>query len=196
MTVRDAALSGDVAALTAALDADPTTLNTPGPGGWPALHLAGHFGHLNSVELLLARGANIDLRSANDKQNLATHATAGGRVPEARAPILERLLAAGVPVDATQHGGFTALHSTCRNGDEACIRRLLARGADIDKPADDGCTPDSLLKVGSPKQWRFSFRERARRTPNRAIMEVRPCSPRKWRRPTAYKQSEKRSPTA
>ena len=100
-------MSGDVAALTAALDADPTTLNTPGPGGWPALHLAGHFGHLDSVELLLARGANIELRSANDMQNMATHATAASAVPEARAPILERLLAAGIPVDATQHGGFT-----------------------------------------------------------------------------------------
>lgn len=140
-------MAGDVAALAAALDADPTMLNAPGPGGWPALHLAGHFGHLDSVELLLARGADIELRSANEMQNLATHATAAGRVPEARVPILERLLDAGVPVDATQHGGFTALHSACQNGDEACIRLLLAHGADVSKPADDGRTPDSLRRV-------------------------------------------------
>lgn len=144
MNLWDAAMAGDVAALSAALDADPETLNVPGPGGWPALHLAGHFGHLECVELLLARGADIQLRSANELKNLATHAAAAGRVPDKRAAILERLLDAGIAVDATQHGGFTALHSACQNADEASIQLLLARGADIGKPADDGRIPASL----------------------------------------------------
>ena len=147
MTLWDAAIAGDVDALAAALDADPTTLNAPGPGGWPALHLAGHFGHLACVELLLARGADVERRSDNEMQNLATHATAAGRVPEARALILRRLLDAGMPVDATQHGGFTALHSACQNGDEASISLLLERGADIHKAADDGRTPVSLRRA-------------------------------------------------
>jgi ankyrin repeat protein len=147
MTLWDAAMSGDAAALTAALDAEPATLNEPGPGGWPALHLAGHFGHLECVELLLARGADIGLRSANELHNLATHAVAAGRIPDRRAPILERLLDAGIPVDATQHGGFTALHSACQNADHASIQLLLARGADIDKAAEDGRTPASLRQA-------------------------------------------------
>jgi ankyrin repeat protein len=147
MTLWDAAISGDVAALAAALDADPATLNEPGPGGWPALHLAGHFGHLECVEMLLARGADTQLRSANEMQNLATHAAAAGRVPDRRAVVLEKLLDAGIPVDATQHGGFTALHSACQNEDRASIELLLARGADIAKPADDGRTPAALRKV-------------------------------------------------
>lgn len=147
MTLWDAAMSGNATALAAALDADLSTLNVPGPGGWPALHLAGHFGHLECVELLLARGVDIHLRSANEMQNLATHATAAGRVPEARAAILERLLDAGIPVDATQHGGFTALHAACQNEDGASIRLLLAHGADLNKPADDGRTPASPRRV-------------------------------------------------
>jgi ankyrin repeat protein len=147
MTLWDAAISGDVAALSAALDADPGTLNAPGPGGWPALHLAAHFGHLECVEMLLARGADTQLRSANELQNLATHAAAAGRVPEQRAVILDRLLDAGIPVDATQHGGFTALHAACQNEDQASIELLLARGADTAKPADDGRTPASLRKA-------------------------------------------------
>jgi len=147
MTLWDAAMSGDVTALDAALLADPATLNTPGPGGWPALHLASHFGHLECVELLLVRGADIHLRSANEMQNLATHAAAAGRIPEKRAAILECLLDAGIPVDAAQHGGFTALHSACQNGDQSSIDLLLARGADIGKPAADGRTPASLCKA-------------------------------------------------
>lgn len=147
MTLWDAAMAGDVAALAAVLDAAPDLLNAPGPGGWPALHLAGHFGHLECVELLLARGADIELRSSNEMHNLATHATAAGRVPEKRAAILEKLLDAGIPVDATQHGGFTALHSACQNEDQASIDLLLARGADPGKPADDGRTPASFRKA-------------------------------------------------
>jgi ankyrin repeat protein len=146
MTLWDAAMAGDAAALTAALDADPATLNEPGPGGWPALHLASHFGHLECVELLLGRGADIGLRSANELRNLATHAAAAGRIPGQRAAILERLLDAGILADATQHGGFTALHSACQNADEASIQLLLARGANMDKPAEDGRTPASLRK--------------------------------------------------
>jgi uncharacterized protein len=147
MKLWEAAISGDLAALTTALDADPETLNAPGPGGWPALHLAAHFGHLKCVEMLLTRGADTQLRSANEMQNLASHAAAAGRVPDRRAAILERLLDAGIPVDATQHDGFTALHSACHNQDRASIELLLARGADIAKPADDGRTPASLRQV-------------------------------------------------
>lgn len=138
---------GDVQSLIAALDADPATLNAPGPGGWPALHLAGHFGHLECVDMLLARGADIQLRSANEMQNLATHAAAASSIPDKRAAIVERLLDAGIAVDATQHGGFTALHSACQNEDQATIQLLLARGADMNKPAADGRTPSSLRKV-------------------------------------------------
>ncbi len=144
MTLWEAAMAGDVAALSAALDADSATLNAPGPGGWPALHLAGHFGHLECVELLLSRGADIQLRSTNEMNNLATHAAAAGRVPDKRAAIVTRLLDAGIAVDATQHGGYTALHSACQSADEASIEVLLAHGADIAKPADDGRTPASL----------------------------------------------------
>ena len=138
-------MNGDSAALAAALEADSSSINSPGPGGWPALHLAAHFGQVECVELLLQRGADAQVRSGNDMRNLALHAAAAGRVPERRAAILERLLDAGTPVDAPQAGGFTALHSVVQNRDQASIDLLVARGADMHHAADDGRTPFSML---------------------------------------------------
>ena len=141
----EAAISGDAAALEAALEADCSSIDSPGPGGWPALHLAAHYGQLECVELLLARGAAAQVRSVNEMRNLALHAAAAGRVPERRAAILERLLDAGTPVDAPQAGGFTALHAAVQNRDQASIDLLVARGADMHHAADDGRTPFSML---------------------------------------------------
>jgi ankyrin repeat protein len=144
MTLWEAAISGDSAALGEALDAAPSSINEPGPGGWPALHLAAHFGHADCVKLLLARGAGVEVRSVNEMHNLALHAGAAGRDAAKRAAILKLLLDGGTPVDATQAGGFTALHSACQNHDQAAIDLLLARGADPKKNASDGRTPESL----------------------------------------------------
>ena len=141
----EAAMSGDRAALAQALEADSSSIDSPGPGGWPALHLAAHFGHLECVELLLQRGADVLVRSVNDMRNLALHAAAAGRVPERRAAILACLLDAGTPVDASQAGGFTALHSAVQNGDQASIDLLVSRGGDMHRADDDGRTPFSLL---------------------------------------------------
>jgi ankyrin repeat protein len=144
MTIWEAAMSGDAAALAAAIDANPGDLNAAGPGGWPALHLAGHFGNVECVQLLLARGADVLARSANEMSNLALHASAAGRVAELRAEVLALLLDAGTPVDATQHGGYTALHEACLNKDQASIDLLLARGADLNKAAADGRTAAAI----------------------------------------------------
>jgi len=140
----EAAMAGDAAALEAALEADSSSINSPGPGGWPALHLAAHFGHTECVELLLARGADVQVRSINDMRNLALHAAAAGRIPDRRAAILQRLLDAGTPADATQAGGFTALHAAVQNSDQASIDLLLSRGADMNRAAADGRTPASM----------------------------------------------------
>ena len=137
-------MAGDAAALKDTIDADSSSINSPGPGGWPALHLAAHFGHVECVELLLSRGADVQVRSVNDMRNLALHAAAAGRIPERRAAILQRLLDAGTPPDATQAGGYTALHEAVQNTDQASIDVLVARGADMHRAADDGRTPASM----------------------------------------------------
>lgn len=126
MTIWEAAQSGDFEALRASLASSPALLNTPSADGWTALHLASHFGHATIAAYLIAVGADPLTRSANALANLPVHAAAAGR----HAGLVAILLAAGTPVDATQHGGFTALHAAANAGDLAALEVLLNAGAD------------------------------------------------------------------
>lgn len=134
MTIWEAAQAGDFDAFRAALGLDPDLLNTPSPDGWTPLHLAAHFGHASLVAYLLAVGAAPLARSTNALANLPIHAAAAGR----HAGIVALLLAAGTPVDATQHGGYTALHAAANAGDLATLEVLLKAGADMSFRSDSG----------------------------------------------------------
>ncbi|MBE0658079.1 MAG: ankyrin repeat domain-containing protein [Bryobacteraceae bacterium] len=134
MTIWEAAQSGDFEALRAELAASPSLLNAASADGWTALHLAAHFGHASLAAYLIAIGADPLARSANTLANLPVHAAAAGR----HAGIVALLLAAGTPVDATQHGGYTALHAAANAGDLATVEVLLKAGADPALPAENG----------------------------------------------------------
>jgi ankyrin repeat protein len=123
------------------LDMNPELLSQHTPDGWTGLHLAAFFGHPEMAKFLLDRGADPLLRSTNKMQNLPLHAAAAAR----QADLVELLLEAGSPVDATQHGGYTALHSAAQNKDMVTFELLLKFGGDPNTPSDDGKTPASLL---------------------------------------------------
>ncbi len=134
MTIWEAAHAGEFDALYAALESAPDHLNTPSPDGWTALHLAAHYGHASLAAYLLAVGADPLARSVNALENLPIHAAAAGR----HAGIIALLLAAGTPVDTTQHGGYTALHAAANAGDLASLEVLLTSGADVNIKAGNG----------------------------------------------------------
>jgi ankyrin repeat protein len=131
-----AASSGDLPALTAALEADPQLLDAHGPDGWTALHLAAHHGHRQVVEALLARGADLHSRSRNARENTPLHAAAAGR----RAEIADLLLAHGADVRAAA-AGWTPLHLAAGNGSVELAEVLLAAGAEVEARGPDGRTP-------------------------------------------------------
>jgi len=137
LTLCEAAALGDASRVRALARAEPTALGGRSPDGWPALHLAAHFGHGDAVDALLEARADVRAYSDNHEANTALHAALAGR---GGVRIVSRLLAAGADVNARAGGGYTPLHIAAFEGDAALLNTLLAHGAEAETRADDGRT--------------------------------------------------------
>ena len=138
-----AAALGQVDALRALLDMDPTMVSLYSPDGWTALHLAAHFGQTEAARVLIERGASASLRSRNALDNEPLHAACAGQSPH---ELVTLLLDSGADVNARQHGGFTPLHEAAQNGNAALTELLLVRGANATATTDDGKTAAQLAQ--------------------------------------------------
>src|SRR5262245_54175388 len=137
----EAAAVGDLAAAREAMSRDSAAIGARSGDGWTALHLAVHFGRSAVVDFLLEHGADVHARSSNGMRNQPLHAAAAGRAATA---MVARLLARGASVDATQGGGFTALHESAFKGDTELARLLLAHGADVKIATDESETAAAI----------------------------------------------------
>ena len=137
LTLCEAAALGDAVRVRALARGEPAAVARRSPDGWPALHLAAHFGHGDAVDALLEARADVRAYSDNHEANTALHAALAGR---AGLRIVSRLLAAGADVNARAGGGYTPLHIAAFGGDVTLINTLLAHGADPEARADDGKT--------------------------------------------------------
>jgi ankyrin repeat protein len=137
LTLCEAAALGDAARVRALARAEPGALGRRSPDGWPALHLAAHFGHGDAVDALLEARSDVRAYSENHEANTALHAALAGR---ADLRVVGRLLGAGADVNARAGGGYTPLHIAAFGGDAALIGTLLAHGASAESRADDGRT--------------------------------------------------------
>lgn len=144
-TIFEAAALGDVAALSAALARNPEMIRVYSFDGWTALHLAAHFGQLETAKALLAAGANVAAHSWNGLDNEPIHAAAAGR---GNVAIVKALLDAGANVNARQHGGFTPLHQAAQNGDAELVTLLLSRGARRSLVTDKDLTAFDFAEEG------------------------------------------------
>ncbi|WP_417317064.1 ankyrin repeat domain-containing protein [Emcibacter sp.] len=102
--------------------------------GFSALHLASFFGQAETVELLIDKGADVNMMAPNDSRLYPLHsAVAAGQ--EAVAGLL---LEAGADPNAIQAGGYTALMSAAHQGYDKLVTLLLEKGADSSLVAEDG----------------------------------------------------------
>lgn len=136
----EASAVGEIARLEAALAGDPAGLNRLSADGWTPLHLAAFFGQLKAAEILLARGADLHVRSTNPTGNTALHAALAG----GHALVAGVLIGAGADVNATSAGGWRPLHIAVANGQLDSVKALIAQGADVDAVNDAGQTPLAL----------------------------------------------------
>jgi uncharacterized protein len=147
-----AAMEGDTARLEELLAANRTLVSAVSPDGWTPLHLAAFFGGIDAARTLLNGGASPGARSTNAMQNLPLHAAAAGRHSE----LAKLLIDCGAPVDARQHGGWTALHAAAQNGDLELAQVLVAAGAEIGARADNNqCALDLALTKGQHRMVEF-----------------------------------------
>jgi ankyrin repeat protein len=128
----DAARTADVAKLSALLDEHPDKLNArEKPYAWTLLHAAAQKGHVAVVELLLARGLDVNVREKGDN-TYAMHWAAAA----AHLDVVRRLAEAGG--DVVGHGDDHDLEvigwATCWDGCDdaahhAIANFLISRGA-------------------------------------------------------------------
>ena len=137
--------------------------DSPNADGQTALMAVARTGNVDAARLLLDHGATLDAREKFGGQTALMWASAR-RHPE----MIEFLAAHGAAVDARStdrdyqrhvtaegrpksldSGGFTPLLYAARENCGACVKVLLARGADINLPDPDGVSPLLLAVMNS-----------------------------------------------
>ena len=129
------------------------------PEGETPLMAAARSGSVPAVRALLARGANVNAAETIQNTTALMWASAEGHID-----VADVLIEAGADVNRQAHvttlterhnadhpsGGFTALMFAARTGDEAMVRRLVARGANVNLKNGDGA---SALMVAMYNDW-------------------------------------------
>ena len=141
--LHEAAAIGDSGRVRAALEREPSQLDTDSPEGFTPLALAAHFGHLDVMRLLIDRGADVNRVATHRLAVTPLHAALFGRQVDAALLLIER----GADVALARGGsgwkraGWTPLHYAAGMGFSTLVQPLLDRGADPSRPDEEGKTP-------------------------------------------------------
>ena len=132
----DTAALGTPAQLEAMLS-DSTAVMRRSPFGWTPLHLAAFGGNAATAELLIRKGAAIDVRAESKFRNTPLQtALLSGQFATAKI-----LLDHGADALVRQSKGFTSTHEAALLGRQDLVQLLLDHGAEINSVADNGQTP-------------------------------------------------------
>ena len=142
LDVFESAAFGDLDRLSELLATEPDLVNAASGDGFTPLHLAAFFGQTDAVRLLLARGAEPDVRGQGWMTGTALSAAAAG----GHTAIVLLLLEVGVDPNVQQAQGFTPLHAAAQNADLEAVRALLDAGADPAILTEEGVSAAELAE--------------------------------------------------
>ena len=134
--IHDAATKGDVAAITAALDAGAGIDESDGTA--TPLYFAIWMGHIEAARLLIERGADVNVQTTLGPPLMA--AVGPGKID-----LLNLLLERGADPNSNRGGEF-ALHVAVTLDCLDCVKALVEAGADVNAKTMDGKTPLHLAK--------------------------------------------------
>jgi ankyrin repeat protein len=124
------------------LAGDPSVINSHSADGFTGLGFACFFRHLDTAKLLLDRGADPGLPSANALRVAPLHSAVAAGLLE----VVDLLLLHGADPNPREGGGSTPLHSAAGHGNREIIGRLLTAGADPTAQSNDGKTPADIAR--------------------------------------------------
>jgi len=136
----DAACSGDNDSVWLLLTRSHIELDSKANSGRTPLECAIRNGHKAIVEMLLEKGASIDMQDSSGKTLLSVAVGFRGHKD-----IVKLLLDRNAKVNEEDGKGYTPLLSACENGDVAIVSLLLDRNAEPNQKNSKGYTP--LLKA-------------------------------------------------
>ena len=134
---------GDAAQVERSLDAAPSLVGVELASGKRPLHVAAATGHVPVIELLIARGADIEAPDARQRTPLLHAAT------HRRSSAAKCLLDHGAELTSRDVDGHTALHIAVQDDHASTVALLIQHGADVNTTLKQGTTPlHSALLLG------------------------------------------------
>ncbi|MER8482746.1 ankyrin repeat domain-containing protein [Mesorhizobium sp. M1322] len=140
--IHDAAMNGDVAAITAALDGGAGIDESDGTA--TPLYFAVWMGHIEAAKLLIERGADVNAQTTGGPPLMAAVGT--GKID-----LLKLLLERNADPNSNRGGEF-ALHVAVTLGCLDCVKALVESGADVNAKTMDGKTPLHLAKRSGQRE--------------------------------------------
>ena len=127
--IHEATWKGDLEKIKKLLDKKPELVNAQDESGWTPLHYSVYYfqeNHTEIIDLLIAKGAKVNIRTIDMRTPLHNAAEAGNKYA------VELLISKGADINVKDDSNCTPFFNALVKGHQEIIDLLLAKGAEID----------------------------------------------------------------